>query len=101
MAVSFAVQVVWQRACWRLQPIYVQGSLLALAGTTTAAILAFQLSRSVGRRLAERVIAEEIGEGDSKRGMFAGVQEAIDSGSFQQQLVAVTLLRLTPVVPFR
>ena len=66
-------------------------------------MLAFQLSRGVGRRLADKVIAEELsGEEPREKGfMFARVQAAVDSGSFQQQLIAVTLLRLTPVVPFR
>ena len=40
-------------------------------------------------------------EEDKASGIFARVQEAIDSGSFQQQVIAVALLRLTPVVPFR
>ena len=63
--------------------------------------MAFQLSRKLGRRLAERVIAEEITDEEQKKGIFAKVQDAVDSGSLRQQLVAVALLRLTPVVPFR
>ena len=32
---------------------------------------------------------------------LSGVQSAIDKGGFWQQLGAITLLRLTPVAPFR
>ena len=78
-----------------------QGALCSLVGTSTAAVVSFQLSRRLGRRLAERVAAKEMSEEDKASGMFARVQEAIDSGSFQQQVIAVALLRLTPVVPFR
>ena len=39
-----------------------QGAVFILCGTTLAALLAYSLSRGVGRRVAERVIAEEVGE---------------------------------------
>ncbi len=39
-----------------------QGAVFILCGVTLAALLAYSLSRGVGRRLAERVIAEEVGE---------------------------------------
>lgn len=51
--------------------------------------------------MAEKAAAEEISEEQRQSGIFNRVQNAIESGSFQQQVVAVTLLRLTPVVPFR
>jgi uncharacterized membrane protein YdjX (TVP38/TMEM64 family) len=77
-----------------------KGALFALLGTGTAAVLAFQLSRRLGQKLAEEAAAGEISEEQRQSGIFARVQGAIESGSFQQQVVAVTLLRLTPVVPF-
>lgn len=76
-----------------------KGALLALVGTSTAAVLAFQLSRRLGQKLAEKAVAGEISE-EKQSGIFASVQNAVESGSFQQQVVAVMLLRLTPVVPF-
>ena len=51
--------------------------------------------------MAEKAAAEEISEEQRQSGIFSRVQNAIESGSFQEQVVAVTLLRLTPVVPFR
>lgn len=77
-----------------------QGALCALLATFTAAVLAFQLSRRVGQSLADSAAGREVEETKSS-GFLNRVEEAIDSGSFQQQVVAVTLLRLTPVVPFR
>ena len=63
-------------------------------------MLAFQLSRRVGQSLAESAAGKEVEETKSS-GLLSKVEKAIDSGSFQQQVVAVMLLRLTPVVPFR
>jgi len=77
-----------------------KGALLALVGTSTAAVLAFQLSRRLGQKLAEKATEGEISEETRQSGIFARVQNAVESGSFQQQVVAVMLLRLTPVVPF-
>lgn len=77
-----------------------QGAACALLATSTAAILAFQLSRRVGQSLAKSAAGKEVEETQSN-GMLTRVERAIESGSFQQQVVAVTLLRLTPVVPFR
>lgn len=73
---------------------------MALVSTSTAAMLAFQISRKLGEKLAKKAASEELSE-DQQTGIFAKVQSAVESGSFQQQVVAVTLLRLTPVVPFR
>lgn len=63
------------------------------------------LARTVGRPLAERVIAHEMGgEGGHEAGpiarQLAGVKEAIEQGGPLRQFSAVALLRLTPVVPF-
>ncbi len=81
--------------------VRLQGALLAVVSTSSAAMLAFQLSRRLGQKMAEKAAAEEISEEQRQSGIFSRVQNAIESGSFQQQVVAVTLLRLTPVVPFR
>lgn len=81
--------------------MYSQGALLAVVGTTSAAMLAFQLSRKLGKKMAEKAAAEEMSEEQRQSGLFTRVQNAIESGSVQQQVVAVTLLRLTPVIPFR
>lgn len=65
------------------------------------------LSRGVGRKLAQRMLAAEIGETSSSSSSsnpvtakLAEVQAVIASGGFWKQLSAVLLLRLTPVVPF-
>ena len=66
--------------------------------------MAFTLSRTVGQKLAERVIAEEVngpGQANALGNKLGGIQDAIEQGSFRQQSIAVALLRLTPVVPFR
>ena len=61
-------QPCWRHSCpWQdgtciVQRIVLQGAVFILCGTTLAALLAYSLSRGVGRRLAERVIAEEVGE---------------------------------------
>jgi uncharacterized membrane protein YdjX (TVP38/TMEM64 family) len=65
--------------------------------------MAFTLSRTVGQKLAERVIAEEVndsGQANEMSNKLGGIQAAIEQGSFRQQSIAVALLRLTPVVPF-
>lgn len=77
-----------------------KGALLALLSTSTAAVLSFQLSRRLGQKLAEKAVAGEISEETRQSGIFSRVQNAVESGNFQQQVVAVMLLRLTPVVPF-
>eukprot|EP00775_Hariotina_reticulata_P013466 gene13466-13592_t len=80
----------------------VNGALYVVGGVTLAAINAFSLSRGVGRPLAEKIIAAEVGKEDA--GVIArqlsAVNQAIESGGFAQQVTAITLLRLTPVVPF-
>jgi uncharacterized membrane protein YdjX (TVP38/TMEM64 family) len=78
-------------------------------GVTLAAANAFSLARGVGRQLAEKVIAHEVGDSSAAGGsgggpvsqQLAAVNKAIESGGFMQQVAAITLLRLTPVVPFR
>jgi uncharacterized membrane protein YdjX (TVP38/TMEM64 family) len=75
-------------------------------GVTLAAANAFSLARGVGRQLAEKVIAHEVGDSSAGGGglvspQLASVNKAIESGGFMQQVAAITLLRLTPVVPFR
>ena len=86
--------------------LFTQGTACVISGTALAAITAFSISRGVGRKLAQKVIAEELkaesSEGTVKmESKFQGIQDAIDQGSFAQQAIAVALLRLTPVVPFR
>jgi uncharacterized membrane protein YdjX (TVP38/TMEM64 family) len=75
-----------------------------VVGVTLAAVNAYSLSRGVGKQLAQRVIAAET-EGEGGEGalakQLAGVNAAIEGGGFMRQVTAVTLLRLTPVVPFR
>ena len=97
-----------------------------LMGVSLAASGAFFISRGVGRKLAERVIDMETSdeEGDTyfgsnsptgeereqhrqekkERNMVKAkldeVKEVIENGGFVQQLVAVMILRLTPIVPF-
>ena len=83
-----------------------QGTVCVITGTAVAAITAFSISRGVGQKLAQRVIAEELQAEGAERSVtleskFQGIQDAIDQGSFAQQAIAVALLRLTPVVPFR
>ncbi|GLI67441.1 hypothetical protein VaNZ11_011634 [Volvox africanus] len=87
-----------------------QGAALMLLGVTLAAVNAFVISRGIGRPLAEKVISMEMSEetGDSPSAAthnavarkLAEVQRTIETGTFWQQLIAVALLRLTPVVPF-
>ncbi|EFJ46791.1 hypothetical protein VOLCADRAFT_92596 [Volvox carteri f. nagariensis] len=87
-----------------------QGAVLMLLGVTLAAVNAFVISRGIGRPLAEKVISMEMSEeaSDSPSAAnhnavarkLAEVQRTIETGSFWQQLIAVALLRLTPVVPF-
>jgi hypothetical protein len=85
-----------------------QGALLMLLGVTLAGLGAFSVARGVGRPLAERIIKAEMGDheggsGDGKgaSSAWASVEAAIESGGFFKQVTAVTLLRLTPVVPYR
>lgn len=80
----------------------VKGAGFILLGCTLAAFNAFSIARGVGRPLAEKVIKQEMGDGhgNSVAASLASVTSAIESGGFWKQYVAVTLLRLTPVVPF-
>jgi uncharacterized membrane protein YdjX (TVP38/TMEM64 family) len=86
-----------------------QGAVCVVLGVTLAANNAFSLARGVGRQLAEKVIAHEVGDSSAAGGggggpvaqQLAAVNKAIESGGFMQQVAAITLLRLTPVVPFR
>lgn len=73
-------------------------------GVTLAAINAYSLSKGVGRQLAQKVIAAEMsgeGEGGAVAKQLSAVTQAIEKGGFMRQVTAITLLRLTPVVPFR
>lgn len=84
----------------------VQGTLCVICGTSLAAITAFSISRGVGKQLAQRVVTEELESESSEQSAvleskFQGIRDAIDKGSFTQQSIAVAVLRLTPVVPFR
>jgi uncharacterized membrane protein YdjX (TVP38/TMEM64 family) len=77
------------------------GAGLNLVGTCCAAALAFTLSRTIGRGLAQRVIAAETkGETSGVAARLSDLQETIRQGSPMQQFTAILLLRLTPVVPF-
>jgi uncharacterized membrane protein YdjX (TVP38/TMEM64 family) len=83
-----------------------QGTICVICGTGLAAITAFSVSRGVGKKLAQRVVSEELKSESSEQSAvveskFKGIQDAIDKGSFAQQSIAVAVLRLTPVVPFR
>lgn len=76
-----------------------------LVGTTLAALVAFTIARGAGRKLAEKVISMEMDEGKGGgpspvQQKFAEVQQAIEKGSFWEQYTAITLLRLTPIIPF-
>ena len=87
-------------------PLHMQGTICTVCGTTLAAVTAFNISRGIGRRFAERVVDEELkSENEEQSALvqtkFQGVQNAIENGSFAQQTLAVAALRLTPVVPFR
>jgi uncharacterized membrane protein YdjX (TVP38/TMEM64 family) len=78
-----------------------KGALFVVIGVTLAAINAYSLSKGIGRKLAEKVIAHEVGEQQGPvQQQLAAVTRAIESGGFMQQVTAITLLRLTPVVPF-
>lgn len=88
--------------CSYLTGGHLQGAIFVVVGVTLAAANAFTLARGVGRKLAEKVIAAEMSEGSGPVAQrLAAVNKAIESGGFMQQVTAVTLLRLTPVVPFR
>lgn len=82
----------------------VQGTVAILVGVSLAATNAFLISRGVGRKLAEKIIvmemSDEHGSGANVASTLAKVQHTIRTGGFWQQLTAVILLRLTPVVPF-
>lgn len=88
-----------------------RGAICMLGGTTLAALIAFVISRGVGRPLAERIIRREMSESSPStsdassnvgpvQSKFIEVQEAIERGSFMQQASAILVLRLTPIVPF-
>lgn len=81
-----------------------QGAVFVVLGVTLAAINAYSLSRGVGKQLAQKVIASEM-SGEESGGAVAkqlsAVTAAIEAGGFMRQVTAITLLRLTPVVPFR
>ena len=106
--VDFAVRAHQYRsgAGVHQHPSVMQGTVCVICGTSLAAITAFSVSRGVGKQLAQRVVSEELKSESSQQSAvveskFKGIQEAIDKGSFAQQSIAVAVLRLTPVVPFR
>jgi uncharacterized membrane protein YdjX (TVP38/TMEM64 family) len=84
-----------------------------MLGVTLAGLGAFTISRGVGRPLAERIIKAEMagheaggdgqggGGGGGMGATWAAVEGAIKNGGFFRQVTAITLLRLTPVVPYR
>lgn len=86
------------------------GAALNLLGLSIASSLAFTLSRTVGRGLAQAVIKAETGgeDGQSKDNesrnpvavQIEKAQTAIENGGPLQQFTAILLLRLTPIVPF-
>eukprot|EP00878_Enallax_costatus_P017790 GHUV01018692.1.p1 GENE.GHUV01018692.1~~GHUV01018692.1.p1 ORF type:complete len:249 (+),score=73.09 GHUV01018692.1:299-1045(+) len=79
-----------------------KGALFIVIGVTLAAINAYSLSKGIGRKLAEKVIAHEVGEQQGPvQQQIAAVTQAIEQGGWLRQVTAITLLRLTPVVPFR
>ena len=86
--------------------VLLQGALCVLAGVSVAGLAAFTLARTIGRPWARQVIGQEMGDGGAANALpvqasLARVPTAIEQGDFWQQCAAVTLLRLTPVVPFR
>ena len=91
-----------------------KGAALVWAGAMLAALVAFQVSRSGLRPLAERLIRAEMSEGQGGeeeasgtggsgklKAMLWHVEEAIEHGSFGKQSLAIFLLRMTPLVPYR
>ncbi|KAG1669889.1 hypothetical protein FOA52_002415 [Chlamydomonas sp. UWO 241] len=77
-----------------------KGSALIILAAMLAAVGAFLISRGVGRSLAEKVVVKEAGEHGPVQAKIAEVTRAIRQGGPWQQLTAVLLMRLTPVVPF-
>lgn len=83
------------------------GAALNLLGLCTASTLAFTLSRTAFRGVAEAVVKAETGgeggdEGKSNpvKEQIEKAQQLIESGGPAQQFTAILLLRLTPIVPF-
>jgi len=78
------------------------GWALTLAGTTAAAVAAFQLSRTQGLANVEELMAGELGSRGRKglQSQLGRVQDAVSAGSELERTFKVFLLRLTPVVPF-
>lgn len=83
------------------------GAALNLAGLCTASTLAFTLSRTTFRGVAEAVVkAETGGDGSDQdkpnpvKQQIEKAQQLIENGGPAQQFTAILLLRLTPVVPF-
>lgn len=87
------------------------GAALNLLGLCIASTLAFTLSRTVGRPLAQAVIEAETGGKDGQNNgdqasqnpvaaQIEKAQTAIENGGPLQQFTAILLLRMTPIVPF-
>lgn len=82
--------------------LLLQGALFIVIANTLAAVNAYSLSKGIGRKLAEKMVAREAGEQQGPvQQQIAAVTQAIESGGWLRQVTAITLLRLTPVVPFR
>ncbi|KAK9809356.1 hypothetical protein WJX73_008451 [Symbiochloris irregularis] len=83
----------------------VKGTACTLVGVNTAALLAFTLARTFGKPWAAKLAEHELGSDSNSaaqpmQAALARIQQAISEGSFWQQVTAVTLLRLTPIIPF-
>eukprot|EP00892_Ulva_mutabilis_P005612 jgi/Ulvmu1/3422/UM016_0041.1 len=83
------------------------GAALNLLGLCTASTLAFTLSRTAFRGVAEAVVKAETGgeegadgSGNPVKQQIEKAQQLIENGGPGQQFTAILLLRLTPIVPF-
>lgn len=77
------------------------GAACNLIGLCIAATTAFTISKTVGKKAAEGIVAEETADKPGAlQAQLKNVNRAIDSGSTTQQFIAIFLLRLTPIVPF-
>eukprot|EP00747_Dinoflagellata_sp_TGD_P213324 gnl/TRDRNA2_/TRDRNA2_86296_c1_seq1.p1 gnl/TRDRNA2_/TRDRNA2_86296_c1~~gnl/TRDRNA2_/TRDRNA2_86296_c1_seq1.p1 ORF type:complete len:325 (+),score=43.30 gnl/TRDRNA2_/TRDRNA2_86296_c1_seq1:140-976(+) len=70
----------------------VKGTLTVLSCSTLSAVISFFISRNVGRTGLLEALKE------SKK--FVAIDRALGNASFSKSLTLVTLLRLSPVLPF-
>jgi len=68
------------------------GTALALVCSTISATISFQIARTFGRELIEDSVSESA--------QFAALDKAFGEASFDKTLTLVTLLRVSPVIPF-